>query len=125
MSLSDRDREVLNQMESSLAKEDPKLQSLLEGYSTAKNAKKIIGGFILVFVGLSIILTGVISKTPAIGLLGFVVALLGVCLFQSLFRIFSNGFIAGTDMNIEANRKKRKSFSQKMEERWERRNFDS
>ena len=125
MSLSDRDRELLNQMEASLAKEDPKLQSLLEGYSTAKNAKKILSGFALVLVGISIILAGVISKTPLIGLLGFLIALVGVILSQSLFQIFSNGFIAGTDMNIQANRKARKTFAQKLEERWERRNLDS
>lgn len=125
MSLSDRDRELLNQMEASLAKEDPKLQSMLEGYSTAKNAKKILSGFTLVFVGISIILAGVISKVPVIGLVGFLVALFGVILSQSVFQIFSNGFIAGTDMNIHANRKTRKTFAQKMEERWARRNLDN
>lgn len=123
MPLSDRDRELLRQMEASLAESDPRLQSQMEGYSTSKNAKKIIGGLGLVFVGISLTLAAVIIKLPAIGLVGFLVALLGVGLTQSFFHAFTRGFISGSSTNLNEAKGSRKSFAQRLEERWERRNL--
>lgn len=120
MALSDHERKMLAQMELALAQDDPKLQSQLEGHSTAKDGKKIIFGFILIIIGFSTLLAGLISKEPVIGIAGFLIALVGVVLFQSLFTLARKGFIAGESFSSNL-KNAPMSFLDRLAERWDRR----
>lgn len=122
MSLSDHEWEILSKLEKQLAKDDPKLQSKLQGRSTAASGKQIILGFILFVVGFSVILAGVIAKFPLLGIAGFVMALVGLILFQSLFHLREHGFVAG-DSRQRQTKRARRSIYEILEERWERRQF--
>jgi hypothetical protein len=115
MPLSDRERRLLAEMEAALATDDPRLESRLGGSTLAPARPRILLGASLTLLGIAIIFGGLISKTTPIGVAGFLVALVGVvALIRSLGA-----------MNTRAPRPKgaRKSFGARLEERWDRRNF--
>ena len=78
MSLSDRERRLLAEMEEALATDDPRLQSRLAGSTITASRPRILLGVSLSFIGIAIIFAGLISKTTPIGVAGFLVALVGV-----------------------------------------------
>jgi len=115
MPLSDRERRLLAEMEAALATDDPRLESRLGGSTLTPARPRILLGVSLALLGIAIIFGGLISKTTPIGVLGFLVALVGV-----LALIRSVGAIG-----IRTARPKgaRKSLGARLEERWDRRNF--
>jgi len=115
MPLSDRERRLLAEMEAALATDDPRLESRLGGSTLAPARPRILLGSSLTLLGIAIIFGGLISKTTPIGVVGFLVALVGV-----LALIRSVGA-----MSTRTARPKgaRKSFGARLEERWDRRNF--
>jgi hypothetical protein len=115
MPLSDRERRLLAEMEAALATDDPRLESRLGGSTLTPARPRILLGVSLTLLGIAIIFGGLISKTTPIGVLGFLVALVGV-----LALIRSVGAIG-----IRTARPKgaRKSLGARLEERWDRRNF--
>ncbi|CAN2191660.1 Protein of unknown function DUF3040 [Candidatus Nanopelagicaceae bacterium] len=115
MPLSDRERRLLAEMEAALATDDPRLESRLGGSTLAPARPRILLGSSLTFLGIAIIFGGLISKTTPIGVLGFLVALVGVvALIRSL------GAITTRTASPKA---ARKSFGDRLQERWDRRNF--
>jgi len=115
MALSDRERRLLAEMEAALATDDPRLESRLGGSTLAPARPRILLGASLTLLGIAIIFGGLISKTTPIGVAGFLVALVGVvALIRSLGA-----------MNTRTPRPKGagKSFGARLEERWDRRNF--
>ena len=115
MPLSDRERRLLAEMEAALATDDPRLESRLGGSTLAPARPRILLGASLTLLGIAIIFGGLISKTTPIGVLGFLVALVGVL---ALIRSF-----AGMATRTPRNKGARKSFGARLEERWDRRNF--
>ena len=116
MPLSDRERRLLAEMEEALATDDPRLQSRLAATTMTASRPRILLGVGLSFIGIAIIFGGLISKTTPVGVIGFLVALVGV-----LMLIRSIGSISTTrTTNLKG---ARKSFSARLEERWDRRNF--
>ena len=115
MPLSDRERRLLAEMEAALATDDPRLESRLGGSTLAPARPRILLGVSLTLLGIATIFGGLISKTTPIGVLGFLVALVGVL---ALIRSFT-GMATRTPRNKGA----RKSFGARLEERWDRRNF--
>jgi hypothetical protein len=115
MPLSDRERRLLAEMEAALATDDPRLESRLGGSTLAPARPRILLGASLTLLGIAIIFGGLISKTTPIGVLGFLVALVGVlALIRSL-----GALTTGAARPKGA----RKSFGARLEERWDRRNF--
>jgi len=115
MALSDRERRLLAEMEEALATDDPRLESRLAGATMAPPRPRLLLGTLVTFAGIAVIFTGLVAKTTYIGALGFVLALTGVLL---LIRSISRPML-GRNRNKAA----RKSFSARLEERWDRRNF--
>jgi hypothetical protein len=116
MPLSDRERRLLAEMEEALATDDPRLQSRLAATTMTASRPRILLGVSLSFIGIAIIFGGLISKTTPVGVIGFLVALVGV-----LMLIRSIGSISTT--RTATPKGARKSFSARLEERWDRRNF--
>ena len=116
MPLSDRERRLLAEMEAALATDDPRLESRLGGSTLTPARPRILLGVSLTLLGIAIIFGGLISKTTPVGVIGFLVALVGV-----LMLIRSIGSISTTRTTNPKGA--RKSFSARLEERWDRRNF--
>ena len=115
MPLSDRERRLLAEMEAALATDDPRLESRLGGSTLAPARPRILLGSSLTILGIAIIFGGLISKTTPIGVLGFLVALVGVvALIRSLGAITTR---------TASPKGARKSFGDRLQERWDRRNF--
>jgi hypothetical protein len=115
MPLSDRERRLLAEMEAALATDDPRLESRLAGATMAPPRPRLLLGSLVTVAGIATIFGGLISKVTPIGALGFVVALAGVLLL-----IRSISLPAGRKGGAKS---ARKSLSARLEERWDRRNF--
>ena len=115
MPLSDRERRLLAEMEAALATDDPRLESRLAATTLAPARPRILLGASLTFAGIAIIFAGLIAKATLIGVLGFIVALVGV-----LALIRSIGALGSRTVRPKG---VRKSFGARLEERWDRRNF--
>ncbi|MDO5503654.1 MAG: DUF3040 domain-containing protein [Actinomycetia bacterium] len=79
MPLSDREQQLLEQMERALLEDDPKFASSMRGGpGQARNRKRLavgIGGGVL---GLAVVLLGVTMQQPIIGAVGFAVMVASV-----------------------------------------------
>jgi hypothetical protein len=103
VSLSDRERRLLAEMEAALATDDPRLQSRLGGSTLTPARPRVLLG------------VGLISKTTPIGALGFLIALAGVL---TLIRS-----IAALGPSLPRTHGRGKSLGARLEERWDRRNM--
>lgn len=110
MPLSDRERALLAQMEEALTADDPRLSSTLTGTTTRPKVLIALGALLIGFVVLFI---GLISQSAPIGVIGFVIGLVGlVTLLQSF----------GGPAAIKAPKvKKGRGLGSRLEERWDRR----
>ena len=78
MALSDREQQLLEQMERALASEDPRFASALGGSMTNRIATKSIGIAVLgVVIGIGSLLAAVSLSIPALGLVGFLAIVSG------------------------------------------------
>lgn len=82
MGLTEREQRLLDELERSLAEGQGGDPSRKLG-SIEFSARKIIFGILILLAGLSTILLGVSSRNMIIGLVGFLVMLLGVFLAAS------------------------------------------
>jgi len=117
MSLSDRERRLLAEMEQALATDDPRLQSTLAGSTMTPTKPRLFLGIGLIFLGIVVIFGGLIAKQTPIGVVGFLFALVGLLM---LIRSISAPATKGAPRRKGA----RTSFSDRLQERWDRRNFN-
>ena len=115
MGLSDRERRLLAEMEAALATDDPRLESRLAGATMAPPRPRLALGAALTLIGIAIIFGGLIAKTTLVGVGGFIIALVGVL---ALIRSVDKSTLRTTKAKGA-----RKSFGARLEERWDRRNF--
>ena len=120
MSLSDRERRLLAEMEASLAADDPRLQTTLTGSTMSATKPRLFLGLGLVLLGLAVIFTGLVAKNTPVGVLGFLFALTGVLTLVRSISAIAAGAIQGAPRSKGA----RTSFSDRMQERWDRRTFE-
>ena len=121
MALSDRERRLLAEMEAALASDDPRLQSTLTGGDTATLLRKAPGGALaglaLIVAGIGILFAGLISQIVPLGIAGFLVSLVGLVLFVSNLSFGKSSF--------KTPKSARPKWSSRLEDRWERRNFEN
>ena len=117
MPLSDHERKLLAEMEAAFEQEDPRLVSTLTGSARTKQGSYVLYGAFALLAGMAILFGGLIAKLIIVGLLGFVIALAGA------FFIFTN-ISFGKGGNRGPKPKKQK-WSDRLEGRWERRNYDN
>jgi len=115
MALSDRERRLLAEMEEALATDDPRLESRLAATTMTASRPRILLGVSLTLGGIAILFGGLVAKATPIGVAGFLVALAGVL---ALIRS-----IGSASIRTPRTKGARKSFSARLEERWDRRNF--
>lgn len=77
MPLSEREQRLLAQMEQALSAEDPKLVSTFSG---SRTRPRPIWAITLALLGMALLLTGLITQVPPVGILGFIAALIGTYL---------------------------------------------
>jgi len=117
MPLSEHERKLLAEMEAAFEQEDPRLVSTLTGSARTKQGSFVFYGIFGVLAGMGILFGGLISKVIAFGLIGFVIALAGA------FFIFTNLSFGRGGKN--APKAKKPKWSDRLEGRWDRRNFDN
>ncbi|RKS74101.1 Protein of unknown function (DUF3040) [Motilibacter peucedani] len=81
MPLSDHEQRLLEQMERALYAEDPKFASALRGSDLRRmHRRRVLKAAVGVFVGIALLLTGVITKVIALGVLGSILMILSALL---------------------------------------------
>ncbi|MEY3430854.1 MAG: hypothetical protein RJB30_786 [Actinomycetota bacterium] len=114
MPLSEHEKRLLAEMEEALAADDPRLISTFKGKTPSRS--RVVAGFLLGVMGVVVLLSGVITQTPAVGIIGFAISLGGAVLAISNL----GGLMAG--ITNRGSRIKRGSKWSLFEERWDRRN---
>ena len=122
MPLSDHERRLLAEMEAALQQDDPRLVSTMTGKARTRQSSRVLVGSLLLLAGMAILLAGLIAQTIPVGIVGFLVALIGVVF------IFSNIGSTGPGRSSRGSRgpkPKKAPWSSRLEERWDRRNFEN
>jgi hypothetical protein len=118
MTLSDHERRLLAEMEAALQQDDPRLVSTMTGKARTRQGSRLLVGSLLFLGGMAILLAGLVAQTIPVGIIGFLVALVGLVL------MLSN--LGGSMGRQERSPKqKRQPWSARLEERWDRRNFEN
>lgn len=132
MPLSDHERRMLAEMEAAMAQEDPKLVSTLTGKASipafASSYRSLSVGLVLILLGMATIIAGLIAKATVVGIVGFGIALMGAIAIVRYFTSRSGHAGQGGSVAPKAPKSPKQggpSWSQRMEDRWERRNFDN
>lgn len=107
-------------MEAALEQDDPRLVSTLSGKIRTRQGGRVVIGIAALFGGMAILLAGLIAQIPAIGVAGFVIALIGAFLIISNFSAASLK-AAGS----QTAPKQKKAWGERLEERWDKRNNDN
>ncbi len=125
MSLSDRERRLLAEMEAALASEDPALKDALGkdlGGGTATllraSSPSLIKGGLLVVIGIATLFGGLIAQFAPVGIFGFLIALTGVV---ASLKSLSAPRIAAPPKGKGA----RSGLNSKLQQRWDQRNNES
>ncbi len=117
MALSDHERKLLAEMEAAFEQEDPRLVSTLTGSARTKQGRRVFYGVFGVLAGMGILFGGLIAKLIVVGLVGFVIALTGA------FFIFTNFSIGRGGKGMP--KAKKPKWGDRLENRWDRRNYDN
>lgn len=123
MPLSDNEQRQLEQMERALYAEDPKFASAMRGVGRrAGTGRRLMFGGGGVLLGLILLVVGVVQQSVLLGVLGFVLMLVGAVAAQRR-GTGPSGVVApgGSVRPVATSRRRRGSFMQRMEERWDRR----
>lgn len=119
MTLSDHERKLLAEMEEALLADDPRLVSTLTGNRLYPGRNRALLGVGLVALGIATIFTGLIVKITLVGVLGFLIALVGVVL-----TISGLSGVSSLRSRPTAKKNAKGKLNSRLEDRWERRNFD-
>jgi hypothetical protein len=118
MALSDREQQLLEQMERALASEDPRFASALGNPMTNRIATKSIGIAVLgVVIGIGSLLAAVSLSIPALGVLGFLAIVAGFYFANLGAKSSPTTAKPGTASKAPSSG----GFMQGLEDRWDRR----
>lgn len=107
MGLTDRERQIIEEMEAALSAEDPKLVATM-----ARRRPSIALNIAAILLGITLLLSGVIAKLTILGIFGFLVALAGAATIRIRPKVA---------INLPSGSKGPKG-SGRMQQRWDRRN---
>ena len=111
MSLSDHERKLLAELEAVLDQEDPRLLSTLTGKARTKQSSRALFGLSILIAGLLLLVSGLIAQATIVGVIAFVISLIGVVLIITNIKIKT-----GTP------RLKKAGWGGNLEQRWDKRN---
>ncbi|MCX6454829.1 MAG: DUF3040 domain-containing protein [Actinobacteria bacterium] len=121
MALSENEKRLLAEMEAALAQDDPRLVSTLTGTAHAPQGPRALAGIALFFAGMAVLVAGLVMKVTPLGIVGFLISLSGLVLVLS---ILSN-LRSGTMKPAQSQKGAKVRWTTRLEDRWERRNFDN
>lgn len=128
MPLSEHEQRLLEQIEQQLYAEDPKFASIYRATNLRRHYRaRIIRAGVLFVVGLGMLLAGVVTKLPAVGVVGFLAMLaaawLAIVAWQRLSGKREPIRAAGPGSPPRGGRAHppRRSILTRLEERWQRR----
>lgn len=125
MPLSDNEQRLLEQMERALYAEDPKFASTMRGAARRPGtARRLALGIGAIVLGLGLLFAGVVVKVVLLGVLGFVLMLAGTAYTLSTQRRGGPSGVVTAGGNVRPARgakRRRGTFMQRMEEKWDRR----
>ncbi|HVN13686.1 MAG TPA: DUF3040 domain-containing protein [Kineosporiaceae bacterium] len=128
MPLSENEQRLLEQMERALYAEDPKFASAMRGVvRRSSHARRLLLGIGGVVLGMVLLLVGVAQQMVIVGIIGFVVMLVAFAFtVSSRRRPGPTGVVnrAGGVRQVTPSSRRRSSFMQRLEERWERRRHE-
>jgi hypothetical protein len=128
--LSEEEQRLLEQMEEALAAEDPKFVSALRGASARSRHKRItILGAVGFFIGIALLMAGVVVGPSYVSVGGFVVMLGSAYLALSHFRRIGDAEPPDNVHPINGGKSsgsavRQSGFMNRMEDRWRRRRDD-
>jgi len=120
MPLSEHEKRLLAEMEEALAADDPRLISTFSGKTPSRS--RVVAGFGLIILGIFVLFGGLISQTPPLGIVGFVLSLTGAVLAISNLGGLMNGVVSKATQ--ARGPKGGSKWSSRFEERWDRSNQD-
>lgn len=140
MPLSEHEQKMLEQMERALYAEDPRFASQMKGSAHSPNRRRIVIGVCGAVVGLGLVIAGVATEVIALGVVGFVLMVAGVAYAatpvrkRSELKVVKEGGATAAARPGRAGRRGGRSgsrgtgprssggsFTQRMEERWDKR----
>ena len=126
MPLSEHEQRLLEQMEKALYAEDPKFATSLRSTPGARAARgRAALGVLGILGGLGLLVAGVATTVIALGVLGFVVMLVGSVVVYSAFGARPAEAAAAADAPGPAPKPSASpGFMDRMEDRWRRRSED-
>ena len=125
MPLSEHEQRLLEQMEKALYAEDPKFATSLRSAPGARAARgRAALGVLAILAGLGLLLAGVGTTIIALGVLGFVVMLVGSVIVYSAFGAQPAAEAATPETSSSQGSAKAPGFMDRMEDRWRRRSED-
>jgi hypothetical protein len=131
--LSEHEQRLLEQIEQALYAEDPKFASIYRSNDLRSHQRRrIIRAAVVLVIGLGLLLAGVITKLPVVGVAGFVIMLGAVTFAVAAYqRMVAPARPAtapggrfrrrGRPARPAAQPAQRRSVVQRLEERWQRR----
>ena len=126
MPLSENEQRLLEQMERALYAEDPKFASAMRGAARRSGTgRRLLIGTAGIVAGLVLLVVGVAQQLVVLGVLGFVFMLAGTAYAVSAQRRHGPTGVVGPSGKVRpassTTRRRRGSFMQRFEERWDRR----
>lgn len=125
MPLSEHEQRLLEQMERALYAEDPKFASSLQRPSIARASRgRVVAGAIVIIAGMALLITGVATKMPWVGVIGFLAMLGGVVVAFTGGRggeTAEGGAVPATGGTAKKAPKQSGGFMDRMEDRWRHR----
>lgn len=121
MPLSEQEQRLLEEMERSLYQNDADFVATVSGRRGRPNYTQIVLGSLLAIAGVATLVAGVIVQLPIVGVIGFALMLAGVLLVLTPGRGSSAEAKPSTAAASGASKRKRSSFMETINERWERR----
>lgn len=122
MPLSEQEQKLLDEMERSLYHNDADFVSAVGNGRGRLNYGALVLGILLAVVGLVVVIVGVSSRLPVVGIIGFVVMFSGVLVSMRPSRGGSAGQVSsGARSAASAPRKPSGGLIDRMNDRWEKR----
>ena len=127
--LSEHEQRLLEQMERALMAEDPKFATSLRHGSSGADRRRIVGGVLGALAGMGLLIAGVSTSLPPLGVFGFIVMLAAVFLVVSGLRrgpakkaTDDSQTPPATDSATPKPAKGQSGFMARFEQRWQDRN---
>lgn len=125
MPLSEQEQKLLDEMERSLYHNDADFVSAVGNGRGRLNYGALVLGILLAVVGLVVVIVGVSSRLPIVGIVGFVVMFTGVLVALRPSRATTPGRVASsgarTATSSSAARKPSGGLMDRFNDRWEKR----